>query len=691
MKKIVEQIIKILIYGTFFVPLVVVPSSFIFPFIVPKILLLRTLVTLMVGGYAVLLIINWKEYRPRITPLSLALLAFLMSFVISTFVGVDPYHSFWDNHERMLGLFTILHYVAYYFVATAIFRSWTDWKWALRIFLLAGSIVMFIGLLQVVNPQLLLNQGGDRVASTLGNSIYVGGYGMFLFFVALLLFLKEKNVVWKNISVLLGLLALAGLFYSGTRGSLLGLVGGILFALLAYVFLNKNNPRLRRNVGIGLLALVLITGVLYINRKSEWVSTLPTVGRFFSGSLLGGTAETRFIAWQVAFESWKERPIFGWGPNNFFYAFNQYYNPRSLEFGYSETWFDNAHNILLNTLAVQGLIGLLAYLAIFVVAAAQIWRAGRSGQVDKHVMIIGIAFLVAHLMQNVTVFEDPTSYLYFMFWLALVNRTVSSVYSRVTEQNSLVDRVQNIFGSSDQTVSPVVLGALLVACLAIIFVFEIQPARANTKTLDAMTQLASDPLTGLAAVKDTLNFSSPHIDDIRSDLAREVLNVVNSASSRLGKDTSNEMLTTVTEALQENVLLHPRDIRLYMMLAQVEQLQAVVNNDGRYLLDAERYLTGAITYSPERQQLLYMLATIEAQLNKKDEAVKIMEQAMAEDPKIGESYWRLAYIYNFYKDAAKAKETLDQAKQQGVSFDAQGQQVEAMIDANAGAAGGTKK
>jgi len=116
-----EIIIKYLVYLTFSVPIIVLPQSFIFPFIVPKILILRSLVLIMFGAYILLLSSNWQKYRPKLTPISIAVLLFLLSFIISTFAGVDPYHSFWDNHERMLGLFTIMHYIILYFVATAIF------------------------------------------------------------------------------------------------------------------------------------------------------------------------------------------------------------------------------------------------------------------------------------------------------------------------------------------------------------------------------------------------------------------------------------------------------------------------------------------------------------------------------------------------------------------------------------------
>ncbi|MEK7680961.1 MAG: hypothetical protein AAB348_02870, partial [Patescibacteria group bacterium] len=223
MKQKIIKVAKFLIYLSFFVPLVVMPSSFIFPFIVPKILVFRSLVTLMMACYLILLIINWNEFKPRFSALNVVLALFLASFTASTFIGVDPYHSFWDNHERMLGLFTIFHYVAYYFICSAVLKDWSEWKRALRVFLLAGTAVMLIGFIQVSNPNFLLNQGSYRVASTLGNPIYVGGYGLFLFFTAFLLYMRENDKVWKWVIAILGLVALLGTFFSGTRGSMLGL------------------------------------------------------------------------------------------------------------------------------------------------------------------------------------------------------------------------------------------------------------------------------------------------------------------------------------------------------------------------------------------------------------------------------------------------------------------------------------
>jgi hypothetical protein len=190
----------------------------------------------MLGLYVVLLISDWNRYKIKFSPLNIAVGLFFLSFAISTFVGVDWYRSFWDNHERMLGLFTIFHYVAFYFIATAVVRGWDEWKWLLRIFLGAGSLVMFIGLLQkYVNPELLLNRGGERVSATLGNSIYFSGYGIFLLSIGYLLAIKERvkqNNPWFWFAITGTMLGLWGIFGGGTRGALLGLLAGIVTALL---------------------------------------------------------------------------------------------------------------------------------------------------------------------------------------------------------------------------------------------------------------------------------------------------------------------------------------------------------------------------------------------------------------------------------------------------------------------------
>src|SRR3989339_633434 len=574
MKEKIEIAIKWLIYIVFFVPLLVFPSSYIFPFIVPKIIFFRSIVEIMMVLYILLLFINWQQYKPKFNYLNIAIFLFLLSFAISTFVGTDAYHSFWDNHERMLGLFTLIHYVAFYFVCAGVMRDWKDWKLAGRVFLAGGFIVMFIGWLQTQMPELLLNQGSTRVASTLGNSIYVGNYGLFLTFLASLLFSREKNVFWKWFYGIAGIFGFMGMFWSGTRGSLLGLVFGVIFALIGYVVVLKKYPKIR----IALVSLMILgiacMSLLYTFRNADFVKGIPGVNRAVSTSLSDLKSSARWIAWEIAVEGWKEKPVFGWGPNNYFYAFNKHYKSRSLDFGYGETWFDNAHNIVLNTLTVQGAFGLFVYFAVYILA---------------------------------------------------------------------------------------------------IIIFNIQPSRANQKTLDAIRAIMADPIAGMPVVKESLEFTSPHIDDIRSDVSRTVSQSLSSNWQKIGKEKSNALLALTTDNLEKNLLLHPLDIRNQLTLAQMYQLGATMNNNGMFILKAESVLEDALKKSPKRQQIIYSLSGLKMQTNKPAEAIKMLEETIKDNPRIGESYWRLAYAYKVGGQDKKIGELIKKSHDNGVVFTEQEQ------------------
>jgi O-antigen ligase len=609
----------------------------------------------MLCFYSLLLMINWKEFKPAVTVLNVAMLLFLLSFTVSTFIGVDPYHSFWDNHERMLGLFTIIHYVIFYFISVSVFKGWKDWQKALRVFLVAGSLVMLVGIIQFFKPDFLLNTDKSRVIATLGNAIYVGGYGMFLTFVAILLLAKETVRNWKLAEAVMGFLAFINIFLSGTRGSLLGLIVSILFALITYAILLRENRKARVITVVAGSVVVLMLTLLITFRHSSFVGNIPAVGRLLSTPIDEFLSSGRSYAWRGAVLSVKDHPIFGWGPNNFFYAYNKYYDPKALNFGYSETWFDNAHNIILNTLSVQGIFGLASYLFIFIAGCISLIRAYAKKDIGREVMVIGLTFLVAHFVHNITVFEDPTSYLYFIFWLALINGLTAS-----KNQSEVV-----VTDTKPNVISVGIVGALGVL---FIYICNVQPARANQNALDVLRIMGADPTQGIISVKNAYNSPSPHIDDIRNDIGRSVISALGSRYKDLGVEKSEELFLATESALKSNIELHPMDIRVHLLLAQLLQNQASLTNNTKYFVEANSYLEEALRFSPHRQQVLYTLAMNYLPLNKFKEAMSLLEGSIKDNPKISEGYWRLAYVYRVFNQFDKAQETIDKAKKDGIIF-----------------------
>lgn len=662
-----EKVIKFLIALTFFVPLVLVSSSFIFPFIVPKIILFRSTTLLLFGVYLLLMFINKTKYGIKVTPINISVAFFLLSFALSTFLGVDWYKSFWDNHERMLGLFTITHFVLYYAIATTLIKEWKDWRWLLRVFLFAGSMVMLVGLWQKIDPEFLLNRGTNRVSATLGNAIYFSGYGLFLFFVGLLLVLKEETKIWKFYALCGSALGFFGIFGGGTRGTFLGLFMGIITLLIVYSFTFNEHKKFKVIVS-SLLGLVFVVSVtLFVYRGTTFVNKIPLVGNVLNTSISTGTAGTRIMAWKIAVESWKEKPLFGWGPNNFYYAFNKHYNPTFLEHGWGETWFDNAHSSVFNTLSVQGVVGLLSYFGIFIVSLYALFSAYRKKIIDRHIFAVSSAFLVGHFVHNFFVFENPTSYLYFFFFLAFVN---SQTFNR---QNvpSPVKKEKNI-----PTGLSLSIGIVIVL---LIYLTDINPARANMATLRTIQSLYSNPILGEEMYIKASSISSPHIDDIRNDFSRSAMEIMTALLQNNKIDEAKKIFTIAYDELQKNRVLHPKDIRVHIQQSQMAGILGQRTNNVNLVIEAEKDLDEALVYSPKRQQIQYMLSVIKLQLGKKDEAIKLLKDSIDSDSKIEEGWWRLAMVYEGGGEHAKAIETINQAHDKGIVFSAQGENVASII------------
>ncbi len=302
--------------------------------------------------------------------------------------------------------------------------------------------------------------------------------------------------------------------------------------------------------------------------------------------------------------------------------------------------------------------------------------ARRKKVLELHTVVIGISFLVAHLVQNVTVFENLTSYLYFMFWLAMV-ASMSVKQEVPAAPGTKNNNRPNI--SPNKTIGTGSVATVGLVVLLSIFIFEIQPARANMKTLEALKYLGYQPTTGLELMKAALAFNSPHIDDIRGDLTRTAAQVLSSGGNKLSKDQSMELLNVALEALQANVLLHPYDIRNYLVLSQLGQVGYSLTNDTKYIGLYGENLELALKYSPKRQQIIYNLANFYLQIGKSDDAVKALAQTIEDDPKISEGYWRLAYTYRILGKLDKAIETLQLAEKNGVVFRPEEQSVIAQI------------
>jgi hypothetical protein len=169
--------------------------------------------------------------------------------------------------------------------------------------------------------------------------------------------------------------------------------------------------------------LVVVVSLLVQFRHVPFIAGLPGA-RVLDISATAETFSTRTDMWSIAWDAWKDRPLLGYGPENFLKVFDKYYNPAqfvpSQGFG---AWYDRAHSIIFDYLAQTGILGLLAFLSIFV-ALALLFRRPLSeqwaGGSRETVVLKGLflALPVAYLVQGVILFDVLTIYWNLFLFLA---------------------------------------------------------------------------------------------------------------------------------------------------------------------------------------------------------------------------------------------------------------------------------
>ncbi len=426
---------KIGVFAALLTP-VIVDFDLYFPFVSSKGLWFMACAQLAFFSWLVLAW-HWQRYRPNLkNPVVIAVLAYLAILLLSAVFGADFSASFWSTFERMGGALMFCH-LAGFMIAAASALEPRDWR---NVFFASAAVALAVGLRALFDQSAAARGGGF-----LGNDSFLGTYLLFNIFIALYLFWSEKNagagrraaaagivfaalafcLLFQGTQLWAGVMAqkfslpetgiIKDIFNSGARAAKISFLGGlVLAACLRLIFLIKT-PVLKK---IGIVAACLgIAGA-----AATWGSLQNggVIERFFAGNFGESTVGSRLTVWEIAWRGFSERPVFGWGPENFGLGFARHYNPclGSSACG-GATWYDRAHNIVFDTLAETGIAGLIAYLAIFAAALFVLWQ-NRPRQNGIATAAVFSALFAAYFAQNLTVFDMPASHLMLFLCLGFI-------------------------------------------------------------------------------------------------------------------------------------------------------------------------------------------------------------------------------------------------------------------------------
>lgn len=417
--------IKSLLFVVPFIPLYISPSI-VFPYISGKNFAFRIIIELAAALWLVLVFINKKEWF-RNSPMLIAVLSFAFIVGLANLFGVNPYRSFWSNFERMEGYITILHLLFYFMLLANVMKTKRDWKLFFGLFLAVSVLISVYALLANAYASLVDIKGmtryaweyGDRARSTIGNPPFLAAYLMLSIIVGAILIINEKRSFLKFIFALVVLLNSAIIYLTATRGVILGGVAGMIVFIALYILGRKKMDRktiVRIVAVIILLSFACFSILLFALNSTEMPGQDRTLYRFKT-MFSDHSGMSRLDVWERALAAIKERPLLGWGQENFHAVYSV--SPIKLQTEY--IWLDRAHNIIIDWLVNAGFLGLLSYILLFVLAVYYARKGCLNNRISKTEASVIVAGLVGYFAQNLFLFDTINTYMIFFALLAYIN------------------------------------------------------------------------------------------------------------------------------------------------------------------------------------------------------------------------------------------------------------------------------
>ncbi len=667
-----------------FIPLVISPALF-FPFISGKGFAFRIIVEIIFALWLILALRD-SEYRPRVSHILTGVLFFISVLFVANIFGVAPYKSFWSNFERMEGFMALLHHFLYFLVAGAMLTSERLWSFFFHTSIGVSLFLGFYALMQI-SGELVINQGGVRVDGTFGNAAYFAAYLLVHIFLLLFylsrerlsragdilgsvavgaasflayygshiakqgsvavgnvggtlmvgslilligsvsLYVTSRRTIWSvrylepAIYLLLILLNVFLLMKTATRGAILALTGGALLTALLIALCEKRNTFVRK-VGIGaVVGVCAVAGLFFLVRDTEFVRTDPVLSRVASISLSEGMP--RFTIWSIGLKAFIEHPVLGYGQENFNYAFNTYYEPRMYA---QEQWFDRAHNIFFDWLVASGLLGLFAYLSLYVYALWFIWkRDEKNGLMTRllrrmHIVpdnsfsntekSILTGLFVGLLFQNIFVFDNIGTYILFFSLLA---------YLHTQHSVPLSDRVNQALMFRPEFINRVVTPIIIVGLVCGLYFINIKPIQAGSMLIDALK------LQGQGKNKEAYELfervfakNTFATGEAREQMVQVAINIVNDPSADVS--LKQEYFNLAKDQLELQLNRVPNDARYNLFMGYLL-------NRSRQSQEAISFLERAIELSPKKQTMYFELGSAYLSMGANEKAYEIFKKA----------------------------------------------------------------
>jgi O-antigen ligase/cytochrome c-type biogenesis protein CcmH/NrfG len=409
--------VAVLCAKIFLVPVIFDPALDM-PFVVSKAVVSHALAYVLAATVAGLFVCFGRSLMVW-SPLHIPVIAFVVISAVAALFAMNSTIALYGTHARMLGLNSVLDFAVLYFAIVLLVRTRFDARAIVVAAIGASTVVVTYQAVQMLgaDPFDWSISSVERPFSTLGQSTALAQYLTVSAVGGLALGVSAHGLrpSTRVFLLLYALLLLLGSVATGTRSAVIGLgTGGLVLLVMAWRGHSSRRARVVTSLAAA-AAIVALSGVLVATPLgARIISTLesPQVeGDEEVLARLEPSTAGRLELYSIAINELKERPVLGYGPDNFTVGVPRY-RPENATTPIRQSLATSAHSWIGHVATSSGLVGLAAFVAIGAVAVGLALRAG-----FRAPAVVGAATLSAFLGTGLTTASEfGTEWL---FWLSI--------------------------------------------------------------------------------------------------------------------------------------------------------------------------------------------------------------------------------------------------------------------------------
>lgn len=677
----------------FFTPLLY-SSHLLFGITTVRVFTFRIAVELLFMLY-LFLVIEDRKYAPKSSLTLWSLIGLFLSLTLAGVFNGTIIYSFWGNFLRMDGLLNFGHLIIFFLVSANLIKSLRAWQALLQVILFGGFVSSLVGLSQNFGqPLLLVSGGGSRITAATGSAVYLGAYLVIVIFISVFLLLEKKIkdlsiLTWLFIgfdvlliaqeifsrlvldeagiltdvvanlpiffiwllfqaycvgyyfwykryqyNIFLSLLILIyfwSLLLTQAKGALLSLIAGLAVWLFVLIFRYLTEKK-QKSVLVGFLLILVALGFfLTVEFRRQYI--YPESPGVFNSLIANPSFYNRSLVWGAAWQAIKDKPIFGWGAENFDLAFDKYFPDALYQSDDSRVWFDKAHNQYLEYFVEGGLVALIFYLLIFFSFSKKIsaWYRVRNDGITPLVLI---GLLSAYVVQSLFYFDTIYVSVPLIFILALADQRGAVSNDRHKSSGS-----RKIYFLNNLFKLPYVLQILIfLGTILFIYNFNLRQINANLYFTKIENELAFSAFSDFDLIKK-LGIETDHLPSLgKMEMRDRYADIVKKYTLNAQNEISGELIMMAESHLIKNSQKRTGAVLPYVKLANYYYFMGPFNPV--FLDKGIAVVKKAQAVNSQRDQLIYFLGEFYLQQGEVEKGLSYYKIVADKLPNVAEAQTR---------------------------------------------------